>query len=513
MVHESLPEGIISRFRALSLERIGRVESVWNALVQGAEDEEAVRGISRDLHTLKGDAKIVGFEEVHALAHKLEQLLAVAAQIHYRVSEDFDLVVSMATQFVGMLLRKKSGGASGIDLDGFVRQVDDVLRETQVLRRAKSTGQRPVSVKSGELTTDRLSEPVRRRLANAATTAFIEYLSARNATSRTRLRGVWQILSDELAQLQTISLRPLLERHVPASQSLARELGKSADIELQVDDHRLESRVAEAVDAGIVHLLRNALDHGIEAPEQRVAAGKPRAGMIKIVAREARGQLEIVVSDDGAGIDLQAVRAKAIERELVDPERVLRERELLDLLFHSGFSTREDVTDVSGRGVGLDAVKSGINKAGGNVRVTSQRNVGTTFTLTVPMPVRQMRVFQFFAPGNAFKFAISARWTPSVEGRDDPDAVDPVAALQLTGGSRQTLTGVTPEAPKNLVLRLRWGFLEIALRTGSEPTLVTADRVCPTADDQPLEVVMIDGVEALLLRPEYVTGLIRRTNG
>src|SRR5690606_4859984 len=123
---DSLPEGIITRFRQLSLERIARVESVWNALVQGAEDEEAVRAASRDLHTLKGDARIVGFDEVHVLSHKLEELLAVASQVNYRVSDDFDLVVTMATQFVGMLLRKKSGGASGIDVEGFVRQVDDV---------------------------------------------------------------------------------------------------------------------------------------------------------------------------------------------------------------------------------------------------------------------------------------------------------------------------------------------------------------------------------------------------
>lgn len=510
---ESLPEGIITRFRTLSLERIGRVESVWNALVQGAEDEEAVRGIARDLHTLKGDARIVGFDEVHVLSHKLEELLALAGQMNYRVSEDFDLVVTMATQFVGMLLRKKSGGASGIDLPGFVRQVDDVLRETQVLRRAKPTNQRVTGIKTSELSADRLSEPVRRRLAMAATNAFVEYLSARNATSRSRLRSIWHALSDELGKLQTLGLEPLLERHIASCQSLAQSLGKRVDISLDVTGIRLESRVAEAVDVAIVHLIRNAVDHGIEHPDVRVAAGKRADGLIQISARENGGQIELVVADDGGGVDLQAVRQKAIERGLVEADRVLGEREVLDLLFQAGFSTREDVTDVSGRGIGLDAVKAGIVKAGGSVRMTSEARAGSTITLSLPAPVRHMRVFQFLAPGNAVSLAISARWTPTVEETFDTDAVDPIAALQLTGGSRQTLTGLTmTQAPRDLVLRLRWGFLEIALRTSTAPSLVTAERICPTPDDQPLEVVMIDGVETLLLRPEYVTGLIRRAS-
>jgi two-component system, chemotaxis family, sensor kinase CheA len=509
MTPDSLPEGIITRFRTLSLERISRVESVWQALVQGAEDEEAERGISRDLHTLKGDARIVGFEEVHVLAHKLEELLALAGQVNYRVSEDFDLVVTMATQFVGMLLRKRTGGASGIDLPGFIRQIDDVVRETQVLRRSKSTDPRLKSSKSSELTSDRISEPVRRRLAAAATNSFIEYLSARNPTSRARLRGIWQTLSEELARLQTTPLAPLLERHIAPTRQLAEELGKQIDLVLDVEDVRLESRVAEAIDVAVLHLVRNAIDHGIEAPEVRTAAGKPAQGMIRIRARERGGNAEISVSDDGAGICLQTVRAKAVERGLVAADRVLAEREVLDLLFHPGFSTRDDVSDVSGRGIGLDAVKSGLVKIGGSVRLTSERGVGTTVAVTASVPARQLRVFQFLAPGNAVSLAISARWTPSVEEKFAEEAIDPIAAIQLLGGSRQTLTGLA-EPARDLVLRLRWGFLEIALKTSTEPHLVTAERMCPTPEDYPLEVIVIDGVEALLLRPEYVAGMIRR---
>jgi two-component system, chemotaxis family, sensor kinase CheA len=503
----ALPEGIISRFRTLSLERIGRVESVWNALLQGAEDEEAVRTISRDLHTLKGDAKVVGFDEVHELAKKLEELLALAGQFQYRVSEDFELVVTMATQFVSMLLKKKSAATSGIDLEGFVRQVDDVLRETLVLRKTRPTNPR-VSILAAESAADRLSPETRRRLAAAATDAFLEYLGARNAGSRVRLRRIWQTLSQELSRLHAIELAPLLERQRAAGEALADELGKQIDLVIDANDTRVEPRVAEAVDMAVLHLVRNAIDHGIELPSARAAAGKSRRGKLAIHADEVAGNVQVRVEDDGCGVDVEALRAAAVSRGLIDGSRATSEREVLDVLFHPGFSTRADVSDVSGRGVGLDAVKSGIVKVGGSVRFANRHRMGATVTIIVPAPVRQLRVFQFFAPGSAVNLAVSARWTPTVEPLG-ADAIDPIQAMQLVGGSRQTLAGAP--APKQLAVRLRWGFLEIPIRAATEPVLATAERVCPTPDDHPVEVLEIDGVEALLLRPEHVAELAARS--
>ncbi len=503
----ALPEGIIARFRTLSLERIGRVESVWNALLQGAEDAEAVRTMSHDLHTLKGDAKVVGFEEVHVLAKKLEELVALAAQLQYRVSEDFELVVTMATQFAGMLLKKKSAGTSGIDLDGFLRQVDDVLRETQVLRKPRTTNPR-LGIATPETSVDRLSPETRSRLAGAATDAFLEYLGARSASSRGRLRGIWQTLSQELSRLQAIELAPLLDRQRAAGESLAAELGKDVELIVDANDVRLEPRVAEAVDMAVLHLVRNGLDHGIELPSARVVSGKRRTGRITIRAEELAGNVHVVVEDDGAGIDVEAVRVAASVRGLLDAGAAASERDVLDVLFHPGFSTRKNVTDVSGRGVGLDAVKAGITKVGGSVRLASRHGAGTTIAIAVPAPLRQLRVFKFLAPGGALNLAVSARWTPTVEAPSD-DAIDPIQAMQLVVGSRQTLAG-TP-VPKQLTVRLRWGFLEIPIRVASEPVLATADRVCATPDDHPIEVLEIGGTEALLIRPEHVANLTGRS--
>lgn len=500
-MQSQLPEAILARFRALSLERVGRVEAVWNALIEGADDDEAARSLSHDLHTLKGDARMVGYEDVHTLAHKLEELVGMAKQLEWRVSEDFELVVSMATQFLGMLLRKRD--MAGIDLAGFMRQIDEVIRETRVLRRTRSTNPRLVAIVEAA---DRLSERTRQRLASVATDTFLEYLGARNPDSRTRLRRVWQTLRDELSQIETVALAPLVERHLTPTRELAAELGKEVDVEIDVDDLRLDARVAEAVDQAILHLLRNAVDHGIETPARRIAVGKPPRGKVRVSVEHAGPTVHVVVADDGFGIDLEQVRAKGTQRNLLDQAKAASERDLVDLLFLPGFTTRDEVSEVSGRGIGMDAVKSGIVRVGGQVRLHSRIGAGVQVTLAVPAPVRQLRVYRFLAPGGSMSFAVSARWSPNVvEDVQQPiEPIDPVQAIALHGGSRQTITGWPVEPIRDLVMQLRWGFLELALRSASEPQLVTAERICPTSDECPVEVVLIDGVEALLLRPEHV---------
>lgn len=129
----SVPETIINRFRTLSLDRLTRVESVWNTLLQGNHDEETVRGASRDLHTLKGDAGIIGFTDVHTLAHKLEELFALAGQLQYRVSQELRDVVVLTLEAVRNVLRNTSDTATGDDLQSLIQQIDRVLHEAREL--------------------------------------------------------------------------------------------------------------------------------------------------------------------------------------------------------------------------------------------------------------------------------------------------------------------------------------------------------------------------------------------
>lgn len=502
---EALPEGIITRFRSLSLERVGRVEGTWNSVIAGVRDPKAIRDLLRELHTLKGDSRIVGFDEIHLLAHKLEELFALAKMLDYRVSEDVELVITMSIQFLGMLLRRKQAGSTGgIDLPGFVRQVDEVLREARtmpIIATPRAQTQTKIEARDGSIA--RLSEATRHRLAIAATGAFLEYLGARGTTSRNRLRSVWAALRDELASLRAVSLADVLERHLFAANRLSADLKKKVGIDVDVGSVYVDARVAEAIDIAMVHLIRNAIDHGIEPPEKRAEAGKAEQGQILIRATDKDGLTTISVEDDGAGIDVAAIRARAVEKGLLEPTRAARstDAEMLAYVFQAGFSTREQVGEVSGRGVGLDAVQTAFVRAGGVVRVASSPGRGSTVTLEAPSAARQLRVYQFLALGGRLSFAVTARWDVQLQP-GVIDALDPAAVIQIPGTSRQTID-LTPQTSE-VALRLRWGFLDILLRAGSPPTLVTADRICPTPDDYPLEVVVIDGRETILLRPEYL---------
>jgi two-component system chemotaxis sensor kinase CheA len=500
----NLPPEFLERFRVLSLERVGRVENAWNRLVHEDEAEGLVRQMLREVHTLKGDASVVGAHEVLLLCQKLEDLLEVAEELRFEISEDLELVVTMAIQFLGMLLRMKAGAMTGLDLAGFVRQVEEVLRETRTIPIAPRLRRTTHRGTTSDAPIDRLSEPTRQRLAAAATTVFLEYLSARGTTSRTRLRGVWTTMRQELARMEVAELGPLLERHVASAHELARGLGKRAAIELELASTRVAPRVAEAVDIAVLHLIRNAIDHGIEPPAERVRAGKPEQGRVSVRATPRDANIEISVEDDGGGIDLAAVRATAIASGLLDAASTIDDAALSILVFEPGLSTRANVTQLSGRGVGMDVVKSTVSSVGGQVRIATSPS-GTTVTLVVPALVRHLHAYQFLAPGGAVSLAVSARWTPSIESSIG-DAIDPLHTIQLFGSSRQT--SVEPPKPvREVAVRLRWGFLEVNLRAATEPRLVTAERICSTPDDHPVEVVVIDGQETLLLRPEHVTEL------
>ena len=498
---DGIPDALLERFRALSLDRIARTEAAWNLAVQGTVDAAAVRQVLRDLHTLKGDARVIGLDQVHVLAHKLEDLLGLAGEHQFQVSEDFDLVVTMAIQFAGMLLRMKPGASvTGIDLDGFLRQVEEILREARAMPSRRPRSSRAQSAE----TVDRLSEATRHRLAIAGTVAFLESLSARGPQARGRLRGVWETLRDELARTQAVAIAPLFAAHAAAARELARELGKRASVEVEVDGLRTDARAAEAIGVAALHLIQNAIDHGLEPPEVRAGAGKPEAGSIRIRGRELAGSLEIDVDDDGAGVDLDAVRRRAVARGLIDADRAAATPtcDLLDLLFHPGFSTRDAATEISGRGVGLDAVKSAVLKAGGAVRASTCAGRGSTITIVLPAAARTLHVHHFLSPGGAIALAVSARWTATVDAVPAANAIDPVRAIHLVGHSHQTLDGTRQIG--DLGIRLRWGFLELSLRAASEPTLVVADRICPTPDDHPVEIVAIAGRETVLIRPEYL---------
>ena len=190
---------------------------------------------------------------------------------------------------------------------------------------------------------------------------------------------------------------------------LARELGKQAKFEVVGETTGVDRDILDRLEAPLNHLIRNALDHGVEMPDARRAAGKPAMGTIRLEARHRAGMLQIIVADDGRGIDLERLRTKVVERGLTTAAVAARltETELLDFLFLPGFSTKEQVTEVSGRGVGLDVVQSMVHAVRGSVRIASRPGSGTRFVLQLPITVSVIRALLVEIGGEPYAFPLS----------------------------------------------------------------------------------------------------------
>ena len=224
------------------------------------------------------------------------------------------------------------------------------------------------------------------------------------------LAGRLTSVEEELRTLRMLPVETILAPLNRAVWEQARSVGKAARLELSGTQVALDRRLLNELKDPIVHLARNAVDHGIERPEDRVKVGKPREGVVRIQVEQRGNQVLMTFSDDGAGVNLDAVRRRAVERKLLTDERAARltEHEVHNLLFTPGFSTATEVTLTSGRGVGLDVVRENVQKIGGRVTVTSVPGVGTRFLLELPLTLATAQVLAFEASGMTLTLPLQA---------------------------------------------------------------------------------------------------------
>jgi two-component system chemotaxis sensor kinase CheA len=191
---------------------------------------------------------------------------------------------------------------------------------------------------------------------------------------------------------------------------LARSLGKEVRLETRGEETDLDKNLVEALADPLVHLVRNAVDHGIESPSERERAGKPREGVVILSAAQEGDQIELVIEDDGKGMDPEVLRRKAVEKGLLDEETAARlsDRECFQLIFLPGFSTKTEISDVSGRGVGMDVVKTRITQMNGTVEIDSLKGKGTKVTLKVPLTLAIMPTLMIQLGNQAFALPLSS---------------------------------------------------------------------------------------------------------
>ncbi|TPV93539.1 MAG: hypothetical protein B7733_19880 [Myxococcales bacterium FL481] len=200
-----------------------------------------------------------------------------------------------------------------------------------------------------------------------------------------QLNRITSGLHDTSMAMRMVPLSATFRKMQRVVRDVSRKLGKEVDLKIEGEETEVDKNVIESIADPLVHIVRNAVDHGIEAPSERAQAGKPPAGRLALVARHQGGEVWLEVSDDGRGIDSNRVMQKALSRALVAPDHELSEDKILQLIFEPGFSTAEQVTDISGRGVGMDVVRRNIEAMRGRVEVQSRLGRGTTFIIRLPL--------------------------------------------------------------------------------------------------------------------------------
>ncbi|MDN5330925.1 MAG: two-component system, chemotaxis family, sensor kinase CheA [Tepidanaerobacteraceae bacterium] len=201
------------------------------------------------------------------------------------------------------------------------------------------------------------------------------------------LARITSSLHDAVMKVRMVPIENVFNRFPRVVRDLSKELKKQVNLIIEGAETELDRSIIDEIGDPLIHLVRNAMDHGIETPEERVKKGKPKEGTLKLKAYHDGNNVVIEVSDDGCGVDLEKVLEKAQKLNLVDKTqgKKLKENEILNFLFESGFSTKEKVTDISGRGVGLDVVKTKIESLGGSVEIKTRKNEGTTFLIRLPL--------------------------------------------------------------------------------------------------------------------------------
>jgi chemosensory pili system protein ChpA (sensor histidine kinase/response regulator) len=278
-------------------------------------------------------------------------------------------------------------------------------------------------------------------------------------------------VQQELMRMRAVPFANLNERLYRVVRQTAREVDKKADLEIAGAEVEIDRSVLERISAPLEHMVRNALAHGLESPEARAAAGKPETGRIALTLRQESNEIALILSDDGAGIDAERLYEKAVEKGIVPAAQVLTDAERLQLVFASGLSTSETVTELAGRGVGMDVVRNEITAIGGRIDIASARGQGTSFTVYLPLTLAVTQAV--LVRSGASLFAISTAMVEQVLRLKSEALAGLYAAKEVEFQGRsyplyslQRLldgAGANEVQPYNSVLLLRSGIQRIAL--------------------------------------------------
>ena len=406
-------DALLRTFLAEAEESLALMEDRLLELEEDPAAPDALAEIFRVVHTLKGNAGIFGFEAVASLAHALEDTLDPLRAGRAPVTVELVDLLLETLDALRRLLNEAQDGRTAPGAED--RALIDALRRTaeQTTKAAAdpfaatpeaggpaAPGRSDLRDRTLRVEVDKLD-----RLVDVAgeigiaRSRMAQLLEDPRASKQVVLQALREAdylhleLQELVMKLRMVPVGPSLRRHGRTERDMAAALGTRAHLTVEGDDVELDMSVIEHLRDPLTHMIRNALDHGIEVPKERLAAGKDPVGRVTLRTASDAGSIVIEVADDGRGLDRDRILARARAVGVVEEHETPSDERLDTLIFSGGFTTAEAVSDLSGRGVGMDVVRRNIEALRGSVRVTSSPGRGTTFTLRMPLTLAVIEGF------------------------------------------------------------------------------------------------------------------------
>lgn len=425
-------EDILQDFLVEAKEGINNLEEGFVELEKNRKNVEVLKSLFRTMHSLKGASGFFGFKTMESIAHFSEDILSKLRDGLIEPEEDVIDILLKAVDYIKYIIKfieenktepiedkildflvelsnfnevlnKKVKEVSGEKrFEEIKEEIEEKIEEEseqEKLLVIEKTEEKEIKETSIELIETHVKVDV--KLLDQLMNLAGELVLARNRVVQLAQRIIDEDLSRSVQALSMITteiqetimktrMQPIgtvFNKFPRIVRDLAKSLGKKVNLHLEGTETELDRSIIEAIKDPLTHLVRNAIDHGIEPPEVRVQIGKPQEGTLILRAYQEGGQVVIEVEDDGKGIDVEKIRQKAIEKGLLSYEEAISssEKELLSLIFKPGFSTAENVTQISGRGVGMDVVKANIEKLGGSIELNTIYGKGTTIKIKIPL--------------------------------------------------------------------------------------------------------------------------------
>lgn len=522
-------------------EHIDAIETTLSEIDGACREASVIDALFRPIHTIKGIAGFLNLRDIGALTHEMESLLQQGRRNELVIDPDVVDLIWLGTNFLKQQVAQLAAYVASPTGECIAQpDIGDVVQRLRSAGRWQGAAPRRTGGGAAEPTSSGAASdpPVGRvtapntiridshkldalvdavgELVIAQTSVNLSEALRTDATLSRRVALVTKIvreIQDQSMSLRMAPIGPMLQRMKPLVRDLAQKAGKRATLVISGEQTELDKNVIQSISDPLVHLLRNAVDHGLESPAERVAQGKAASGTIGLHVAQRGDKIVIQVSDDGRGLDPARLREKALELGFISSGQTLSAAQAHELVFVPGVSTAATVTEISGRGVGMDVVRRNVEALRGRVDISTESGVGSTFSIEVPLtlaildgmlvrvggerlivPIHAIELALRPAPDQLARMQqkellrVGGEWIPLIQLGGlfgGADALDPSAAMVVVARAKSQIVG--------LVVDEMVGQQQFVVKPLAEPF----QRVCGVSG----ATILGDGLVGLILDP------------